>query len=51
MTGHLFWLRERKQKEKGRRDIGQDSVLATELCGIFGDVNEVDELGGVRGIR
>ena len=51
MTGHFFWLRKPEQKEKRRRDIGEDSIFAAEFCRVFGDINEVNEIVRMCGVR
>lgn len=51
MPGHLFWLQQCQQKQKCGREIGQDTVLAAKLCGIFGNINEMHKVGCVRGVR
>ena len=48
--GHLLWLRGPEQKKKRGCDIGQDSVFTAKLCCIFGDVNEMHKIAGVRGV-
>src|SRR6266566_655021 len=50
VPGHLLWLRHSKQKQKRWRDIGQNSVLAAKSRRIFGHINEMHEIGGVRSI-
>ena len=51
VSGHLLRLRQSKQKQKSRRDVGQNSVFAREnCCGIFGHVNEMHKVARVRGV-
>ena len=51
VSGHFLRLRQAEQKEQGRRDIRQDSVLNVKLFRVIRDVNEVDQVRGVRGVR
>jgi hypothetical protein len=46
-TGHFCRLREPKQEDQGRSYVGQDPVLDSELRGIGGHVDEVNEIRGV----
>jgi hypothetical protein len=46
-TGHFCRLRESKQEEQGRSYVGQNSILDSELRGIAGHVDEVNEVRGV----
>ena len=51
VPGHLFRLWHSKQKQKSRCDVGQNSVFAAKLVRIFGHVNEMHQIGGVRRVR
>src|SRR5689334_216728 len=51
VAGHLRWLRQTKQEEQCRRDIGQDSLRYAKLICVRGDIDQVDEVGGMSRVR
>ena len=50
MPGHFLRLREPEKKKKRGRDIREDAILDAKTRGIPGNVNEVDQVRGVRGV-
>jgi len=50
-AGHFLRFLHSEKEQKRRRDIGQDSVFAPELVRVFRDVNEMNEICRVRGVR
>src|SRR3982074_1853692 len=51
MTGHFLRLRQAEKKKDRGCDVRENAVLDAKTPRIFGDVNEVDEVRGVRGVR
>src|ERR1700730_10286497 len=50
VSGHFGRLLHSKKKQKCRRDVGEDSILAAEFRGVLCDVDEMHKIGRVRSI-
>ena len=51
VAGHFLRLRQAEQKQQRRRDVGQDSIFNAKICRVIRDVNEMDQVRGVSGVR
>lgn len=50
-SGHFFRFFHPEQKQERWRDVRQNSVFAAKSLRVFGDVNEMDQVRRVRGVR
>ena len=50
VSGHFLWLRQSEQKQERWRNIGEDPVPDAELLRVFGDVDAMHKILGVRGV-
>ena len=49
-TRHFVRLREAEEKKYCRSDIGENPVLDPKASGVFSDIDEMDQVGGMRGV-
>ena len=49
--GHFFRLGQAEQEQERRRNISQDAIVAGKVCGVFRNVNDMDKISRMRGVR